>query len=260
MFTKNMKDFIIIALVAIFLSPGFGHAKTDDEEMVTSIMELRADIERLYTKIDENKESYKARMKSMALQIADSEAQINRNNTAVKLANIELEKIEEKIANTASENVDLASLLQQAFAGQEKNIKSGIPFKVEERLAALHKISSEFDEKLITQERALALLWASYDDNIRLTKEIGLFKQNISLAGQNVLATVAKLGTVMMFFSTPDGRVGYVSQDGTRYSYKTVDDKEGKNEIALLFDALNKQIRTGYFTLPNALVLRGGKI
>ncbi|MCH9740052.1 MAG: hypothetical protein K0U38_04315, partial [Epsilonproteobacteria bacterium] len=50
----------------------------ENTNIVNSIMKLRADVESLYTKIDDNKESYKAEMKSYNMQSTDNEAQINR--------------------------------------------------------------------------------------------------------------------------------------------------------------------------------------
>ena len=48
-----------------------------------------------------------------------------------------------------------------------------------------------------------------------------------------------------------------MKQNGDKYSYVVVSDSTERGEIVDLFDALQKQIRTGYFTLPNALLLRG---
>ena len=254
--TMYIKIFIASMGIMTLFSPASGLA--DDAEMIQSIMALRADVEALYTRLDENKENYKAQMKSLALQIADSEAQINRVNTSMQLADLDLQKIQIQIANTATENVELRPLLKYAFDILEANIREGLPFKTPERITALEKIKSDLKENLITEERALAMLWASYEDNIRLTSEIGLFKQNIKLDGQTILATVAKIGSVMLFFSTPDKTVGYVSKYGDGYTYKTVQDKEQKKMILALFDGLQKQIRTGYFTLPNALFFKGG--
>jgi len=252
---KHSSAFLYVALAAVLLSPSLLRAESND--MVKSIMKLRADVESLFTKIDENKENYKAQMKSLSLQIADSEAQINRLNTSIKLADLELDRIRSDIAETSAANVELKPLLTSALRTLEKSITEGIPFKVPERLAALEKIKSDLEKDLITEERALALTWSSFDDNIRLTSEIGLFKQKIAIDGQDVLADVAKVGTVMLFFSTQDDRVGYVQKDRARYIYYTVQDKEQRNAIRFLFDALKKQIRTGYFTIPNAVVGAG---
>lgn len=256
-----LKKFIgftfIISLSLISTAPGI--LRAENEEMVSSIMKLRADVEALYTKIDENKEGYKSQMKSLALQIADSEAQINRVNTSIRLADLELQKIDIQIANTSTENVELKPLLTHGFDLLGAGIKEGIPFKVEERLAALHKIETDLKKNTITEEKALALLWANYNDLIRLTSEIGVFKQNIQIGGQQVLASVAKIGSVLLYFSTPDGRVGYVRRDASGFTYQVVEDKDKHSQIVTLFDALTKQIRTGYFTIPNALVTAGGE-
>ena len=140
-----------------------------------------------------------------------------------------------------------------------KSIKDGLPFMVEDRVASLQKIETDLDEGIITSEKALALTWASYDDTIRITKEIGLFKQKINFKGKVILAKVAKLGSVMMFFSTPNNEVGYVEKEGNSYNYKHITDPKDIKKIVALFDALQKQIKTGYFELPNALVLQGVK-
>ncbi len=258
-----MKQFkwkcIFPALAAMLLLLTPPPLEASDEKMVESIMKLRAEVESLYTRIDENKENYKAQMKSLALQIADSEAQINRIKTSIRLADLDLEKVRIKIANTATENVELRPLLGKASGMLAESIRAGLPFKKQERMSALKKIQSELREGIITEEKALALLWASYEDNIRLTSEIGLFKQKIPIAGENVLATVAKIGTVMLYFSTPDDKLGYVVADKDGFTYKTVTDREDRKLITALFASLQKQIRTGYYRLPNALLAGGNR-
>lgn len=226
-----------------------------NENIVDSIMKLRSDVEGLYSKIDENKENYKSQMKSLAMQVADADAQIGRKETTLKLTNLELEKSNTKLAKMGSSSENLAPLLNDALAKLEKLVKAGIPFKVEERLASINKIKSDLKADNITQEKALSLVWASYDDAIRITKEIGLFKQQIEIDGEAKMAKVAKLGSIMLYFATPDEKVGYVVKKDKSYSYKVEEDGDKIQKIVALFDALQKQIRTGYFSLPNALVL-----
>ena len=246
---------LISISAALAISGTMLHA-ANDENMVKSIMELRAQVETLYTQVDDNKDAYRSQMKSYALQISDNEAQINRQETSLKLTQQNIDKIEKKLEVMGSATVDLKPVVTDALDSLEKEIKAGIPFKVEERIAALHQIKDDLKNGNISQEKALALTWASYDDALRLTKEIGQFKQEITLDGKATIAKIAKVGSVMMFFATPDDRVGYVKQDGNNYNYVVADSTE-RDQIIDLFDALQKQIRTGYFTLPNALLLRG---
>lgn len=257
MFITPKKSLISLTLSITLLAP-FASA-SNDEEMVKSIMKLRADVEALYTKIDENKVAYKAQMKSLALQNADNDAQINRKSTSIKLADLELQKIKVKIENTSTSNLELKPLIKELITNLSTSINNGIPFKIQERIASIAKIQKDLEEKLITEERALALLWASYDDNIRLTKEIGIFKQNINIDGKDILAEVAKIGSVLLYFKTPNKKVGYINKDASTYTAEVVSDKDEIKNINNLFDALTKQIRTGFFTLPNALVLQGVK-
>ncbi len=229
------------------------------DDMVNSIMKLRADVESYYTKIDENKDAFKSQMKSYTMQITDNEAQINRLETSIKLSEQNIQKAQTDIKALTSKNEDLKPLINNAIELLVTEIKAGIPFKLDERIAAVMKIKTDMNEGSITQEKAMALLWANYDDALRLTKEIGLFKQQIHIGGQTKLAKIAKVGSVMMFFSTPDDKVGYVSQKDNTYEYVVSEDEEERIKIVHLFDALQKQIRTGYFSLPNALLLRGDK-
>ncbi|GIT98752.1 DUF3450 family protein [Sulfurovum sp. TSL1] len=247
---------LISISAALSVSGTMLHAANDDS-MIKSIMELRSQVESLYTQIDDNKEAYRAQMKSYALQTSDNEAQINRQETALKLTQQNIEKTQKKLEVMGSATVDLKPVVTNALDALEKEIQAGIPFRREERVAALHQIKEDLKNGNISQEKALALTWASYDDALRLTKEIGQFKQEITLDGKDTIAKIAKVGSVMMFFATPDDRVGYVKQEGKKYSYVVAKDSTERDQIIDLFDAVQKQIRTGYFTLPNALLLRG---
>ena len=258
MIFTHTKILCSVGLAALLLAPAANAAQTN-KELVNSIIALRGDVETLYTDIKENKERYNSEMKSLSLQITDSEAQINRENTSLKLAQSELQKITTQIQETSSGNVELKPLVLNAIALLEQSILEGIPFMVEGRVSALHKIKADLEEGLITNEKALSLAWINYDDTIRLTKEIGLFKQQIDFKGQKVLAQIAKLGSVAMFFSTPSNEVGFVVKKGGVYEYKHITNPEDVKKIVALFDALQKQIRTGFFELPNALVLQGAK-
>jgi len=245
----------LLSTIACGVLFGVTSLHAENENIVNSIMKLRADVESLYTKIDDNKEAYKAELKSYNMQITDNEAQINRQETALKLLDSELKEAQTKLKELSSKNESIKPMLIQALDNLIQIIQKGIPFKVAERTADVEKIKTQLNSGDITEEKALSLTWAAYGDVIRLTKEIGLFKQEINVDGEVKLAKIAKLGSIMMFFSTPDDKVGYVTKEGDKYNYKVVTNKEDREKIVTLFDSLQKQIRTGYFSLPNALIL-----
>ncbi len=254
---RTYKRVVLSAVTCIALGTSTLHA--DNENIVNSIMKLRADVEALYTKIDDNKDIYKAEMKSTTMLSADNEAQINRQETALKLANDEIASVKIKLEKLSSKNDSIKPMLLVAIDNLRNIISKGIPFKVEERVSDLDKLKKQLNDGDITEEKALSMIWASYDDVIRMTKEIGQFKQEIKVDGEIKLAKIVKLGSIMMYFATPDDKVGFVVRDGDGYSYKVVTEKESVKKIVELFDALKKQIRTGYFSLPNSLILSESK-
>ena len=81
----------------------------------------------------------------------------------------------------------------------------------------------------------------------------------IPLDGQEVLADVARVGMVLLYFRAPDGRTGRAvhEREGWRwvaYDASTPSGREQDLQVRALFDALAKQIKGGFFHLPNALV------
>ena len=101
--------------------------------------------------------------------------------------------------------------------------------------------------------RALNRLWNLFEDEFRIARENGVFRQEIVVDGSSQLADVVRLGTMMMYFRTSDGRLGSVQREGTSWSYETVSGSAAK-QIEALFASFEKQVRTGFFEVPNAIV------
>ena len=228
----------------------------NSDNMAESLMNLRAEVEQLDSAIADEKDAYKGSMKSLRMQKNDLESIVAREELRIKQLQVEMSKVKKEVKEAGRNSVGLKSLVLEALVLLEKNIQMQIPFKTEDRIADIHRIQKQVENDEITAQKGLALAWNSYGDAIRMSKENGVFKQTINLNGQDRLAEVARVGTMMMFFKTPNDEMGYVAKAGDNWHYIEVISKSDKTEIAALFDAFKKQIRTGYFTLPNALVAK----
>jgi seryl-tRNA synthetase len=228
-------------------------AASTEDNMAQSLMKLRAEVEKLNTQITDERDETKAQMRSLILEKNELDATIGREELKIKQLEQEIAKVKKAIATASKNSEGIKPVVVKAVADLKAHIEKEIPFKTQERLADVTRIEQQMNEGLITPQKALAQIWNSYADEIRMSKENGLFKQTIQLDGKDRLAEVARLGTVMMYFKTPDDRVGYVAQDQNGWFYKEVVSKEQKEQVLGLFDAMHKQIRTGYFTLPNAI-------
>lgn len=229
------------------------------QNMAESLMKIRADVEQLDASITDERDAYKASMSSLLRQKNDLESVIAREDLKIKQIQRELGNVRKEIKEAGKNTEGLKPLLLDAMNLLEANIKGSLPFKTPERLADIEKIKTQLQNDLITPQKALALTWNAYGDAIRMSKENGIFKQTISIDGQDRLAEVARIGTVAMFFKLPDGTVGQVSKDATGWYYKESIAKNEQEHILTLFDSFKKQIRSGYFTLPNTIVMTEAK-
>ncbi len=226
----------------------------NSDNMAESLMKLRAEVEQLDSSIADEKDTFKGSMKSLRMQKNDLEAMIAREELRIKQLSVEMAKVKDEVKEAGKNSVGLKPLVLEALTMLENDIRTQIPFKTADRIADVQRIQKQVENDEITAQKGLALTWNSYGDAIRMTKENGLFKQTITLNGEDRLAEVARIGTMMMYFKTPNDEMGYVVKEGENWNYKEVIAKEQRDQIASIFDAFKKQIRTGYFTLPNALV------
>ena len=86
-----------------------------------------------------------------------------------------------------------------------------------------------------------------------LASQSALDRQIITLNGQEVLADVARLGMVSLYYRTDQGEVGRAVRDGEGWRYEPVTDEAARLQLVDLFDALSKQVRVGFFLLPAAI-------
>ncbi len=249
----------ITVSITLSLLLGATTLMANSDNMAESLMKLRAQVEQLDAKISDEKDAYKAQMRSLSMQKSELEGTISRQELKIKQLQKELADVQSKIKKAGKNSQGIKPIVLEAADQLIAMMKRSIPFKTHDRIAAVEEIKTQLNSSLITPQKALSMLYNSYADEMRMTKENGIFKQTITLDGEEKLVEVARVGTVMMFFKTPDDVVGYVTKAGNGWDYKQELNKEKQDEILTLFDAFKKQIRTGYFTLPNALITSEAK-
>src|SRR5690606_31726010 len=98
--------------------------------------------------------------------------------------------------------------LLEAVDALTQSVRSGLPFRIDERLGELAQFRSEIENGSVPAPRAVNRLWAFYEDEFRLTRDNSLSAQTIQIGEERVLADVAKVGSMALYFRTADGRVG----------------------------------------------------
>ncbi len=239
--------------LAVFLTGASLSAADSVTNLTDELISLRAEVEALHADLDDEKEAIKSRMKSLAMQKSELEANIRREETRIKQIESGIAKIKETIAQNSSGSQALIPIVITAAESMEAIVQTSLPFKKSDRLEALKGIKSDLQSGLITPEKAANKLWAFYEDEIRLTKENGLFRQSLTIDGEERLVDVARVGMVALYFKSGDGQMGYAKKEATGWVITTTESSSDREQIEGLFDAFKKQIRTGFFTLPNTL-------
>ena len=252
---KIIKPVIGATILSVAASFTMAAASSDSHiaDMAKELIHLRGEVEELQAKIDNKKETHKNRMGSLAVQRTDLETQLQRQSLELKQLKTSLKEAQERSSKDSIQGKDLKPLVLNAIVQIKQSIAKGIPFKTNERLAQLNEISDQIELDLLPAHKAVNRLWAFVDDEIRLTKESGIYRQPINMNGKEILADIARIGMVLMYFQNGENNFGKVVKTDNGWSFVNVHSTKEREQVIGLFDSLKKQIRTGQFSLPNSL-------
>jgi outer membrane murein-binding lipoprotein Lpp len=221
--------------------------------LATELARLRGEVERLSNKVEIEKNEIKSRVQSLARQKSELEMLVRREKVRIGQLHKRLAKRKKWIQARAQRQKRVEPLVAQVAVLLKKVIQAGLPFKRKDRAATVNRIVDTMKRKLITPVEAIARLWDRVEDELRLARENGLYSQVIPFGHKEQLVDVARLGMVLMYFRTRDGRFGVVRRVGGKWRFQLIGNRRQWKAVARLFDGLKKQIRTGFYRLPNAL-------
>ena len=215
------------------------------------IAEKRSQVESLTNELELTKTEYNEQLRSLSMQKTDIEAQINREELRLAQIEQEMNELKSRITDTQDSLESIEPLLARMLLQTRTYIERGIPFTVDERLAEIDTLERLLAEGSVEKDKILARIWNMLESEFRMTAESGLYKQTIDLRGNPQLAEVARLGMMMMYFRTLKDEYGYVIPDGNGGRYLIARDRDQAQNIRSLFDSLRKNLREGFFVLPN---------
>lgn len=247
-----------ISLMAVLcLCSTIETAWADDAiQLATRLSTLRGEVEALSAEIGEKQTAYRAQLQGFARQEADLSLESRRGQTEITKLRVSLKTARDQNAARASASEVLDTTLSESLSLTERYVSESLPFKRKARLDALSKIRQKRHEKTLTSAQALNRLWAFLEDELRMQRESVLYRQEITIEGQTVLADVLRVGMVMMFYRLKASDVGFAHRTEDGWVYASSDDPEEIKQIELAFDQFRKQVRVGTFVLPNKIIMQ----
>lgn len=248
----------LLCALGLGLVPAATRAKSGDvSALARRLATLRGEIEELSAQLGSKKDAYRAQLRSLAEQKADLEVQLRREGLRLEQLKSAKVRQQESLGDQGTLGEALRPVLLDGIHELKKIIRTGLPFRVAERIGDLQKLETQITSGLLKPQDAAYQLWQTYEDELRLTRESGLYRQTIELDGRETLADVARIGMVSLYFHTHDQRYGQAERKGGKWNYTTVESRPARKQLAQLFDSFKKQVRVGFFTVPNALAKAG---
>ncbi|MEM6296659.1 MAG: DUF3450 family protein [Myxococcota bacterium] len=243
----------LAALATCFLVPALAVGADDDlSNLAERLIQLRGDVEGLNDDIESQQQEHRNRMSSLTQRRAELDAQIQRQELEIKKLEREITEIQAEATGVSAEIATLEPLVKDATKRLEQRIEASLPYQTFERTADLQEVLRKLDADEISAARALNNIWTFFEDELRLSRESEMFRQTIEVEGEEQLADVVRLGMVMLFFKTGDERYGFATRQGSQWNYQVASGSD-RSRIEELFAAFEKQVRTGFFVIPNAL-------
>lgn len=219
-------------------------------QMAKDLVEKRSMVDELSTELDIKKSEIKALQSSSEAQMTDLQRLIKTEETRLGKFDQDIDKLEKDLRTQQVPTEKIKPILMKALDKIEKHVATGIPFKKDARMAEVKNLRELISTGTLIPEKGLTKVWSMLESEFRLTRENGLYRQNVEKEGKVHLADIVKVGMKKMYFKVNEKDLGEVIKDGASYKYVYAKSKEDKEKLNKLFDDFQKRIRSGYFELP----------
>lgn len=223
------------------------------ENISEELVNIRQDIGQLHDQINFEKSRYNDQVRAFSNQQSDLEVKNSRAALNIKELERELDKLREENRQKRSAYDDVAPVLEEAITELRSTVAESLPFKRQDRLAALDEIEHKLTTNLITPNKAANQLWAFVEDELLLGRSTGIYNESIEVDGEDRLVKVLRIGKLAMFYRTQDNQYGLLQKAGGEWQQRSLNGEAATNQLDSLFDSFNKNIRNGLFKVPNYL-------
>lgn len=220
------------------------------EDLTQKLVTLRGDVEVLAQEIETLKKTQQSALDSLVIRQANLESDIQKESFRKKQMETRISEIKNEVSKKSVGDEELVSVINDALDELNHYLSLSLPFNLEKRNQEVAKIKSDLNAKLIAPHAAAAKLWSFMEDELRLSKENTLLRQTITINDQQMLASVAKLGAMYLYFKTDSGLYGLAQWKNSKWEYLVLEDEVDQKNISDLMNSMKQQVRIGYFVLP----------
>lgn len=220
------------------------------------LAELRAEVDRLDAEVRAARDQERRSLSTLAAQRDEVAVLLRRERARVTELRSRLAEVESARAEAAADGGDLRQSVLAAADELIVTVEGGLPFRLDDRVGALRTLRTDVAGGRLSPENAASRLWQFMEDEIRLARDVGVYRDVVMLEGRRELVEVAKIGMFALYVRAADGRIAHaVSRDGG-FHFELLTAPGSVRAVQKLFDALDRQIRSGEHELPIGRTVR----
>jgi len=246
------RSIIVVALVVLWSQAARAEPA---ENLARELSRLRAETETLSERIGRELDDRRIRLRGLAEQQSVAEGERRR----------EAQRRDELVARVASQKKNLAELSQRESALEpavrdaivvlEGAIAASLPYRLADRLATVETLGQSLTNKTAIPSQVFGRLWELAEDELRLGREVALDRQVVGLTDGERLVDVLRVGMVLLYFKTPDGRLGQAVQRDGKWIFDVFPNEAERERLTEVFGSFERRVTSGFFSLP---LLPGG--
>jgi len=250
----NHKTVLLLLLATV---PGMQNAVAGEEEnylkLSEKLVELRGQVNDLSNELQQLRDEHNIEMRGLLSQKNTADSNIKQENIAIADLQEDLLSNKKLIKDVGADKETIKQALLIEVEKLKTYVTAGLPFKVEDRLRSIEKYENSLNAGVLSSHKAANTLWSMIEDELKLARDNGVYRQSIKVDEKEHLAHVVKLGMVMMYFRIGEDEYGLFRKNGNTWVAEKRNDSKDVEMIEKLFSSAEKQIHVGYFELPNTL-------
>jgi len=216
------------------------------EERAQRLAELRTEVATLAADVQAERDSLRGQLRALDVERAELQGQVRREELRLTELQVSLQTRRDELGVVDEQADTLKPAVLEGLAELRVQVAAGIPYRRDERLASVDALTEQVRSGELRSEKGLGRAWQLIEDELRLTQQTALDRQVVQWGGEERLVTVARVGMVAMY--ARDGQ--QVAQARRRDDGWVWEDLGANADVLSLFDALDRQVHAGWFTLP----------
>ncbi len=220
------------------------------DQFIDQVTELRSNIEELAQENEQLTKTEQSQIDQLSQKKLELQAQISRENLRSKQLKDKISRLKESTKTLPSYDAQSSDLMLTWLKSYQQTIEQMIPFKQDQRLAQIQKISQRLKSQLESHESLIADLWSFLESEKKLSSTNSYQIMDININGIEQKCEVARLGLIALFAVNTNGQILQAHLRGEGWKWIDIESTDQKKSILSLVDHLKNKNTTHLYNLP----------